>query len=440
MLTPRKIISFLLEKEIGISEAAVGPETIDKAIQKRMESCGISGIAEYLDYIHAHPGELDDLVELAVIPETWFFRNEAAFDCLAEYAQTWRMKTPEDSVLRILSIPCSTGEEVWSLAITLAEAGMPESAYHIDAVDVSRMAVERARRGIYGEGAFRKEGYAHRHIYFSAIGKRFQIRDSLRRNICFRKGNLLDEGLLEEEDPYHVVFCRNLLIYLSVSAKNIAVKNIERLLYAGGIVFLGHAEQAMFRNPGFVRLPCPRSFAWKKSQGSQPPQLPEEAVISFQKKRKLKEPLPNKQGETSFLHEERPGRPAPAMGKSPEKTETVPHAESLHESLPEVEDCLEKARVLADRGELDEAFKQCRICLEENPFSAAAHFLMGMIYHAVGNDKETEAYMDKVIYLDPGHRDALEQLHLIAQHRRDWRRAEHLGQRLRRLPRQKETE
>jgi len=433
---PRKIISFLLEKEIGVSEEAVGPETIDKAIQKRMEACQISGIGEYLDYIHAHPGEIGDLVELTVIPETWFFRNESAFDCLAEYVQTRRMNPEENSILRILSIPCSTGEEVWSIAITLAEAGIPESAFHIDAVDVSRSAVDRGRSGIYGEESFRREGYAHRHIYFSAVGKRFQIRNSLRKNIRFLQGNLLDGELLRGEERYHAVFCRNLLIYLSVSAKNIAVRNIDRLLAPGGIVFLGHAEQGMFRNPGFVRLPCPRSFAWKKSDGSQAAQGREQAGVSEHKKPEQKYSLPDKPKEASAPRET---LPAPILLKIPEKTDTVPHYEAAPESFP-VQDCLEKARMLADRGELDAAFKQCRICLEKNPFSAAAHFLMGMIYHAVGNDRETEAYMEKVIYLDPGHPDALEQLYLIAQHRGDLRKAGLLRQRIRRLPRHKEAE
>ncbi|MGE0083941.1 MAG: CheR family methyltransferase [Desulfococcaceae bacterium] len=433
---PRKIISFLLEKEIGVSEEAVGPETIDKAIQKRMETCKISGIGEYLDYIHAHPGEISELAELTVIPETWFFRNEAAFDCLAEYVQIWRKNAAEDSIFRILCIPCSTGEEVWSLAITLAEAGIPESAFHIDAVDVSRAAVERGRAGIYGQESFRKEGYAHRHIYFSTIGKRFQVRDSLRKNICFLQGNLIDKGLLGKEKPYHIVFCRNLLIYFSVSAKNIAVRNIERLLEPGGIVFLGHAEQGMFRNPGFIRLPCPRSFAWKKAEEAMSAQLPEPQIFSAQKKQKQQYPVQEKAKETPALQKT---RTVPILPEISEKTETVQYQEAAPEPFA-VQDFLEKARMLADRGKLDEAFKQCRICLEENPFSAAAHFLMGMIYHAVGNDRETEAYMDKVIYLEPGHQDALEHLYLIAQHRGDLRRAELLRQRIRRLPRKEDAE
>ncbi|MEZ4526341.1 MAG: CheR family methyltransferase [Desulfobacterales bacterium] len=435
-MIPRKIISFLLEKEIGISEAAAGPETIDKAIQKRMEACGISVMGKYLDYIHAHPGEIDELVELTVIPETWFFRNEAAFDCFGEYVQAWHGNAEQNAILRILSIPCSTGEEVWSLAITLAEAGIPESGYHIDAVDVSRRAVESGKSGIYGEESFRKEGYAHRHIYFSTIGKRFQVRDSLRKNISFLRGNLLDEELLRDTEPYHVVFCRNLLIYLSASAKSIAVRNIDRLLNPGGIVFLGHAEQGMFRNPGFVRLPCPRSFAWKKPEHAISAQFSEQAASCEQKRRKQRYP-PSGAKETDAASGESVRQRIPLQGSSPKKEETLPRAES--ESVYEPEDRLKKARILADRGELDEAFKQCRICLEENPFSAAAHFLMGMIYHAVGNDRQTEAYMDKVIYLEPGHQDALEQLYLMAQYQGDLRKAEILRQRIRRLLRKEDA-
>ncbi len=150
-ISPRKILLFLLEKEIGISEDALGAETIDKAVCRRMTACGCGSTGHYLDYIHAHPAELQELVELTVVPETWFFRNKAAFRFLEKYAEDFRKSHTDGSILRVLSIPCSGGEEVWSLVISLAESGIPESLYHIDAVDVSPKALARARSGIYGE-------------------------------------------------------------------------------------------------------------------------------------------------------------------------------------------------------------------------------------------------------------------------------------------------
>ncbi len=263
-MTIQAIIESLLEKEIGLSTEAIGAETISKAIYRRMNACGLYDAKDYLNHLLSSQKELENLIEMSVIPETWFFRNKESFAFLARYVRTQWLTENRGNELRILSIPCSTGEEPYSIAMTLIDTGLLSeinvNRLYIEARDISSNSLRKARLGIYGRESFRGKNLSFRDRHFDLIkdgssprpestrdsqNYKWQMGTSIKNMIRFKKGNLTDEQMLSpDEKPYHIIFCRNLLIYLSESGKRRALKKIESLLSKNGVLFVGHVERS----------------------------------------------------------------------------------------------------------------------------------------------------------------------------------------------------
>ena len=110
--------------------------------------------------------EVQALVEEVVVPESWFFRDDRPFEVLADFARAGWLVDPARPPLSALSLPCAGGEEPYSIAMTLLEAGLPAGRFRVDAVDVSARSLARAIAGVYGPNSFRGAGRRLRPAYF----------------------------------------------------------------------------------------------------------------------------------------------------------------------------------------------------------------------------------------------------------------------------------
>ena len=165
----------------------------------------------YWDLLLRSREELQHLIETVVVPETWFFRDPQAFPAMTAAAVQLRSKDMSRP-LRLLSLPCSTGEEPYTMAMALLDAGLPSRAFRIDGVDISTHSLGRARAGAFGRNSFRSRDLTFRDRHFEPVERGFRIRDTVRTPVHFHQGNMLDRDFLANADPYDVVFCRNLLI------------------------------------------------------------------------------------------------------------------------------------------------------------------------------------------------------------------------------------
>src|SRR5262249_21641542 len=144
--------------------------------------------------------------------ETWFFRDPASFDAFTQAALEWLGRNPAGT-LRILSVPCSTGEEPCSLAMRLLDSKVPPHRFVIDAVDVSGRSLARAQRALYGKNSFRGGDLSFRDRHFRETAEGFELSDTVRKCVRFHQDNVLAETFLAGHEPYQIIFCRNLLIY-----------------------------------------------------------------------------------------------------------------------------------------------------------------------------------------------------------------------------------
>ena len=133
----------------------MGPHLILRAARRRMAELGLADLGDYAARVADSEAEQQALIEEVVVPESWFFRDERPFRWLADHVRARWVADPRRPPLRALSIPCAGGQEPYSIAITLLDAGLPARRLRIDAVDVSARLLEVARRGVYSANAFR---------------------------------------------------------------------------------------------------------------------------------------------------------------------------------------------------------------------------------------------------------------------------------------------
>jgi len=400
-------IERILQQSIGLNPSSIGSPAIARAFRSRMQALGIESAEEYGRLLHRSSGEMQELIESVVVSETWFFRDNAPFTTLVDFVKTEWLPQHPSATFCALSIPCATGEEPYSIAMALMDAGVPARRFRVEAMDISARVLEHARRGIYGKNSFRSTNLDFRERYFLRIEEGYQLSQLVRDQVNFRQGNLLAYGAID--GLYDVIFCRNLLIYFDEEAQERAIAALERLLAPEGLLFLGHAEIPLLTRRGFDSSELQGAFACRRKAHSQ--------------KRSTRKPshdLPKPRvAKISKVH------PKP---KLPPAVDAVPPAKPTV-AKPD----LDRAADLADRGELNEAAELCRVHLRSNPDSVRAHYLLGLTRDAAGKEKEAVEEYRRALYLDPNHAESLAHLAAIFEKNGDTASAGRLRARVRRI-------
>src|SRR5882672_2376405 len=383
-----------LRERIGLDATSIGSTLLPRSIRLRMKSQGLKKADAYYALLQSSSTEWYELVESVVVTETWFFRDHEPFITLLGLVEE-RLSANRVGKVRLLSLPCSSGEEPFSLAMTLLDAGLAPERFEIDAVDISARALTRAKKGVYGKNSFRGKDLGFRDRHFRSTREGFVISPLIANCVRFSQGNVLAEDFKPLMDNYDFVFCRNLLIYFDRSTQQKALATIGRLLSPDGMLFVGPAEQPLVMDHGFVSAHIPMAFACRKAAANVPRTARLARLEKLPKPDLVAAPL-NSNGE---LHAPRLPDKSPQVSASPVGKESAP---------------LERARGLADAGRLAEAAKICEAHLREYGPSAQAYYLMGLLRDATG-DLTAQDYYRKALYLDPNHYESLLQLALWSE-------------------------
>lgn len=376
-------IQQILRDSIGFDTASVGPSAIERAMRERLRISGL-GVTEYVEYVRGNDAELQALIEEVVVPETWFLRDAAAFTPLVELAREEWLGA-RGRTLRILSLPCSTGEEPYSMAMALLDAGVPANRFTIDAVDISLRALERATRAIYGQNSFRGTPAGFRERYFDAYPGGHRLHERVRSLVRFRQGNLCQPSSMSGLGAYDVVFCRNLLIYFDGPTQQRAVDTLETLIVPQGLLAVGSSETHLLlaRPAPWVRHPG--SFAFRRLGGPPAPKVTRPRAAT---------PVATSPPVHNVVRfPPRPAPAAPALSPAP-----VP---------------LDDATRLADQGRFREAAEACERHLASHGPSTSAYQLLGILRDAMGDSQLALGCYRKALYLDPNNSDVLAHLALL---------------------------
>ncbi len=382
----------ILEQEIGLDGESVGRRAIELAVARRAAARALD-LPSYARALQTK-AELDALIDELVVPETWFFRDGAPFQLIARTAAAF-VAAPRLRQFRVLSVPCSTGEEPYSVAIALLEAGLEASHFVVDAYDLSPRSIEAARGGTFGKSSFRGTQPWALGNYFDGEPGKQTIKPSVRTAVRFAQHNVLAPGFLADVPRYDVVLCRNLLIYLTTEARTRVVDLIDRALHDDGIVIVGHAEALDRVSPRFRSTGHPGAFAYQR-EGARPvaPALKPNAKVAPKPVAKLAAKPPAVVTKV-----------APLIAAAPA------------ESRPEFGDSLAAATGHADRGELAAAASMCERLIATMPPDAAIYTLLGVVLQASANRPAAERAFNQALYVDPSHREALLHLALLLRQR-----------------------
>jgi len=428
-MNPTEAILLFLRQKIGLDAASIGVKAVEAAILEAMQECGLSRLEDFFLALQQEPRVMTHLVEKLVVPETWFFRDQVPFDVLSSLAKS---RLGSGDVMRIASMPCSTGEEPYSIVITMLEAGFEPGTFMVDAVDLSHVSLERARRGFYGPISFRGAKPGFREKYFTRSENGFLINEDIKRCVQFHYGNLLDPLLLKGREGYEVIFCRNVLIYLDAAGREAALGSFKRLLLPGGLLFVGHAETLQIFNRNFRLLPEASSFGYVYVGEAALPPVEQKKTLTTEpiRIRPIFSPLaakPKAQPQPVRPKVEKPALPNEA--REEKKTDSS--------ALTKVE--LDEIAQLANRGQLEDAQKRCEQFLLKFRTVAQGHFLLGVIRAAKSFHAGAEEAFRRAIYLDPQHQEALVHLALLLERKGDGNGAALARQRAERIGKDKVT-
>ena len=422
----QNIIESLLEEKVGLDTAAIGKKVIENAVRQRMDRCCLTSLAAYAETLSDSNGEWKNLIEMVVVPETWFFRNRKVFNYLVRFVKDSWLPENRGRMLRVLSIPCSTGEEPYSVAMAFMDAGIHKDRFHIDGMDISEEALIKARFGEYGLGSFRGKELKFRDRYFQPKDHGYQLLDHVKGKVRFKAGNVL-KNRFAACTLFDVIFCRNLMIYMSPEARNRTLETISRLLTETGIFFCGHAERQTAIDWGFEAVHETGVFACRKRCRESNPKKPTVAA----KKAPFKQQVQEKKIKPILKPVMPVDFPTGKFSEQQERSRVEVYVPTFREEF----NLFLEAQEMADQGQLPKALELCQVFLGENPVHAEAHFLMGLIHEALHNDDKAEAFFNKAIYLNPEHVEALNHLAFIESRRGNENGAERLRQRAQRISR-----
>jgi chemotaxis protein methyltransferase WspC len=251
-----------LEETYGLNLEVIGADALERNVSRRIRARNLKGIAEYVRCWRGDPEERDILLQEMLVGETWFFREPPAFEVLKQWLMARMPRWVSGPPLRILVLPCASGEEAWSVAAVVHALGIPKDQVEIEAMDVNASALARAREGLYP--ARKAKDRIPLAPLGSCAGDMITVDPALRPMVRFERVNAMDRELFLSRGGYDVIFCRNLLIYMGASARLRVCETLSSCLSVGGLLFLGHAEQPP-PDQGWQRLRVSGAFAWHRS-------------------------------------------------------------------------------------------------------------------------------------------------------------------------------
>lgn len=241
--TDYELIRRLIHERAGIQ---LGPSKLPlmrARLAQQLRADGFGSYRAFYEHVRADASgaALAGLIDALSTNTTRLFREPAHFEFLAEAARAWR--APRDAV-RVWSAACSTGDEAYSIAMTLDDALRGRIAFKVLATDISTRALDAAAAGVFDVARLAAVPAALRRRYFTAAADDptiWRAVPELRARITFARLNLIDERF-PFRNPFDVVFCRNVMIYFDRSTQERLIARLATHLRPGGYLLVGHAE------------------------------------------------------------------------------------------------------------------------------------------------------------------------------------------------------
>lgn len=373
----------LLREWTGQDVELVGHTILDRAVREGMALMRAKDPEMYLARLRSNRSTLQRFVNAMTIGESWFFRDDAPFEFLMQTLSRRASHNAGSEAIELLSMPCASGEEPYSLAMTAHAAGLTADQCRIEGIDINTRCLRLARDAVYQANALRGIDPDRLLRYFDADVQGHRVKDWLKQYVSFFHGSVTSPDARLLQRRYDIVLCRNLLIYLGAEARRQVLVLIRNLLKPTGLVIVGHAETGLMAAAGFVPEGTSHSFAFLRAQ-SAPPVLSRNSAAA--------EPTRGAGGTVTL----KPGATNTAAGLV----------------KPSVGATLHEVEQLANAGHIEEAQLRCRWLLATSGNDPEVGYLCAIVAEAAGDEAHAEALLRDVIKARPEHYPAL--VHLAA--------------------------
>lgn len=248
-----KRLSNFINIELGIKLPPAKKVMLECRLQKRLRILNMDTFKDYCKYFFSDEGmknELQYLINEVTTNKTDFFREPDHFNYLMESALpklVENMDASKTDCINIWSAGCSTGQEAYTLAMFLNEFKQkyPDLKYYLQASDISSKVLDNAKLGIYKEEEINDIPYSFRSKYFNKSKnkneKLIRLKPFIRSQVDFKNINLTDDNVFRGR-KFHIIFCRNVIIYFDRELQAKLIRNFVRILHTSGYLFLGHSE------------------------------------------------------------------------------------------------------------------------------------------------------------------------------------------------------
>ncbi|MFL5345888.1 MAG: CheR family methyltransferase [Hyalangium sp.] len=363
----------VLREASGMTLASSVRRSLSTALTRAAEARGLE-IAFFLQRLLARdPAFVESFIEYAVIGETYFFRHP---EHLRELARAATLK--EDGLFRVWSAGCATGEEAYSIAMTLLAAGLPVERIRVMASDISARSLQRARAATYGPWSVRRIEPSMERRFLTPQGDLVMVNSQARRPVEFLRHNLVLEAAPVAD--LDAVFCRNVLIYFPHELVKQVLAKLIATINPGGLLFLAPAEIPLTNGMGLDQIDV---------QGSPVLRVPRLRVAPAEPA-----PAPKPKAAPPPPPPAPKPRVVPALAPAPS-----PVAPKVPAASTGSDDILRQAHAAAQAGQFDKAEELGREAAKK--LMPEAYQLLAMVAEARDNLNEAVALVRRALYLDP---------------------------------------
>lgn len=439
----------LIEERLGLQYGSSSLIELEAILAARMRALQCRSFDAYLKRLESAVTMYDEMRELAAkltIGETYFFRSPDQLHVFSEIALPRLTRTNPARQIRILSAGCSTGEEPYTLAMTLRELGKSApAAVSILGLDINPEAIAKAQRGRYSAWAMRATPLEFIEKYFRREHSQFVLDQSVQTMVRFEERSIAREDhQFWQPRHFDIIFCRNVTMYLSARLLGEVIARFARVLAPDGFLFLSHAEPLRGISQAFHVEHAQDSYYYVLREAAESAAVPRSAALPFRFRndapRALAPPMSRERRTDSSLSATSPisgsyqtssltvsnragVKPAPVEPAPPRLEAAAPRpslslgaalmkAEQYDEALATLEalapaDRLDPdvllltAIIQVERGQLDQAAQLCTSLLARDDLNAAAHYLTALCHEHGGRRAAALDSYRVGVYLDP---------------------------------------
>ncbi len=422
-------IKAIVSKRSGLNLEGKKGQSLLTAVSTAFSASSCNTIEDYI-YLLSTPSyqsriEVDKLISLLTIKETYFFRDRHQFDILRNFIlpEIINKKRAADKKIRIWSAGCATGEEAYSIAITLFELIPAIASWDISliATDIDNDALSKAQAGEFKKWSFRGVSEDMIEKYFTIEDDTYRINDSFKKIIVFSALNLKEDkfpSILNNTNNMDIVMCRNVTIYFNRDAIKEVINKFYNSLNEGGYLLVGHSEHFSEYYKKFAVKAFPHTIVYQRLEIPPPSQqhgltaaykgiafrnIQKELLVI--EKEYLTSPLQEvktrkaEDSEETIIFQE-----AAQLFKENKYDDAAERFVEILELNPKnARACVMLAQISANRGDKEAAIKWCEEAIKIDNLCLDAYYLLSLIFQDNGELAKAASLLKKVVYINPSY-------------------------------------